>query len=742
MVATTRKAKAALTVVVPRCWSGAIASKHNDLVVLHPPADCRQAEVALALALDCAGDAVIVCTAADFPRVRATAASWLAGRGRRSQVGKASVWELSGRRLAIARSGSDAALIGGYWRLAISLSSHAVQGDPTPSAARRVYISEMPRPGHWLCDNQAFSTAVRVDWQAVAKELSGTADQLNRLTKRLSVDSRARYLELKDVEPRQTPLLTFCRKRLWIRTDKPAEYLSPEQQAHAFKQLGSGWERSGLAPVVPMIMHPIQRRVAASKRLGRSRGYRKFICVKYRRAGYTTEEQAESYLCAVEQDNSHVGMVADTDARGRALFRMTGLFLQRDPEAPAIIASSGSQIELANGSTLFVGTAGGKAIGRGFGLQRVHGLEVSYWCRGPRQQERVRDVMSGLTEAASNGELSMESTPAGREWVYETYKEAKSGRTDWWPIFLRWFDDPRNVAQATTYKAEEVAASLTAEETALVAKHGLTPGQIAFRRAKKTALRGLFLQEYPEDDETCFLTSGVCLFDVPIVMAALERCRLPLVDKHTPGGYERRWEQPQPGVQYVLGGDTSEGLPGGDRNGLCVMRKDTGRIVCVTHGYFNIRDQAANAARISKDYNDALILIERENHGHAVLEALKTLGVHRPHYRGGNLYYCTASDARSAKEAEEKSKPGWTTNQATRPVMLDEIATAVDTGVLLCDDRDFLSECLGVRRQPSGKFEAVRPEFDDAVMKTAIAWQGRKVRRPQGGGFALLEGAI
>ena len=63
----------------------------------------------------------------------------------------------------------------------------------------------------------------------------------------------------------------------------------------------------------------------------------------------------------------------------------------------------------------------------------------------------------------------------------------------------------------TTRKVEIV--NFTDEEHELMTKHGLNAGQIAFRREMRSQFRNRFLEEYAENAETCFLTSGNCMFD-------------------------------------------------------------------------------------------------------------------------------------------------------------------------------------------------------------------------------------
>ena len=265
------------------------------------------------------------------------------------------------------------------------------------------------------------------------------------------------------------------------------------------------------------------------------------------------------------------------------------------------------------------------------------------------------------------------------------------------------------------FNKEEILDTLTDKERQLIEEHHLTMPQIAFRRMKVKALKKLFPQEYPEDDVSCFITSGMPFFDPDKIIGLLDA--LPKYEtKHVKGGYEIIWEEPQEGLEYVMGGDTSEGLAHGDLNGFGILERTSGRQVAALHGRFGFDDLAEHGLRLSLKYNEALIGCERNNHGHAVLQRMIDKGA-KSHLKGGVLYYF------------HKDKPGWDTNGQTRPVMLDELAEAVEEELMGVCDRDFLDECLTFKKQSNGKYEADSTCHDDTIMKWAIAWQMRKIRR-------------
>jgi len=460
------------------------------------------------------------------------------------------------------------------------------------------------------------------------------------------------------------------------------------------------------------------------KRLSVKQGKRPwFILLKYRRGGFTTLEQALSYMTVVSQPRSYAVTLAHTQNNTQRIFRIVSGLHQEDPKAMRLVSDSKQELEFSNGSLFFIGTAGGKGAFRGDTLQRVHGSEVAKWCPGPHQAELVDELASGFFGAASNGEIVLESTPNGREWFYQTYMEAKQGLNEFTPIFLPWFSDPIN--RLYDFDADEIRDTLAADEKALTEKHGVDLGQLAWRREQKRIYKRYLIQEMPEDDTSCFLTSGVCFFDVELLLTLLEQ--MPEREahgswQHHAGGYEVRWKPPFAGRRYVVGVDTSEGLKDCDLNGIGVLDKETGEQVASLHGRFNPKLLAEHCVRICSDYNGALLGIERENHGHAVLQRVIEMKYSKPHFRGGPLYYYLKT------ENVSKSRPGWTTSSLTRPVMLNGLADAIHEGAMTINDRDFVDELLSFRLQGNGKFEADGGAHDDTVMKWAIAWQMREQR--------------
>jgi hypothetical protein len=77
--------------------------------------------------------------------------------------------------------------------------------------------------------------------------------------------------------------------------------------------------------------------------------------------------------------------------------------------------------------------------------------------------------------------------------------------------------------------------------------------------------------------------------------------------------------RPRPDRQYVIGADPAEGNPTSDDSALCILDTKTGEEVASLAGKVEPSVFASYASTLSQWYNQAPVLCERNNHGHAVI---------------------------------------------------------------------------------------------------------------------------
>lgn len=713
LMTTTTRTPPTLSVAIPSVYSDAFLNddKLVAIEVAHLP-NPRLTKTAIAYAISQAAEGTTVAVFTASPSNLIVELERMLRRRPAKRLGGYSVGNGVIHVVAYGRTAADRCSLG----ILVEAERATKDAFTALSAAgcdRRIVTGNFCERAHWFYD-LARTEGVSLHRFTAKQVCDRWPDQFEFLT------DNARTMDLQDEvqENVRTPFGTFARRRLKIVTDKPVSMLSPEQQVEA--------EGQGFPPMVSMYLSRLQRRYEAIKRLAVQRGRQpRFLLLKPRRGQFTTYEQGRSYAKAVESPRTQVVTLAHTQSATQRIFNMVHRFHQHDSEALKLIGESKSSLSFANGSQFFIGTAGSRGFSRGDTLTRFHGSEVAYWCAGPNSIADVQSLMSGITAAASYGEIVLETTANGCEWFKAEYEDAKRGLNDWNAVFFPWWDDPLNQLPASAYSAEELSDTLTEEEKSLITRFQLSFAQIAWRRQKKREFKHLFPQEYPENDVECFLASGTAFFDVGTIMRLIktvpsdyERKPIRVASAEGEGaslGYRVTWEAPIKGEKYVAGCDTSEGLMGQDPNGVGILHKRSGKQVASIHGIFKPRVLADLCVAICREYNDAYLGIERENHGHAVLQRVLQL-----EYSGKHLLHYFKDE-----------RPGWSTNAETRPVMLDELSDALIANAIIVNDCDFLSECNSFRLQDNQKYAADPGAHDDTVMKWAVAWQMRKLE-PRG----------
>ena len=270
---------------------------------------------------------------------------------------------------------------------------------------------------------------------------------------------------------------------------------------------------------------------------------------------------------------------------------------------------------------------------------------------------------------------------------------------------------------------------LTSEEVALIHHHGLSLSQIKWARQRQRQLREQFLQEYPCDDVTAFLTTGRSCFDVQALRQTLQaiagESKPRKISALTKGedalsfapAQLVAWQFPQRDRLYVIGADVGEGLPGGDASCAQVLDRETCQQVAELHGRVPPDRFGHMLDRVGRWYNMATIGVERNNHGHSTLNTLRNVS------RYPRLYYYMRYD-----RTAHTNKPvlGWPTDQATKPILVDDLAAAISGGNIVIHSPGLVDECMTFVSKPGGAQEAEEGKYDDRVMAMGIAWQVRK----------------
>jgi hypothetical protein len=230
------------------------------------------------------------------------------------------------------------------------------------------------------------------------------------------------------------------------------------------------------------------------------------LLLKPRQIGFSTEIQADMFVTAMTETVMGITLAHDAITTAR-LRRMAARFYDNLPDIlkPARGLDSATITTYPRTqSEITIATAGNANAGIGGTYNRVHGSEVSRWVN-------AEDLMTGMLQGIPHGHGSvvLESTANGAQgWFYAECMAALRGESDWTLHFYPWWWEE---GYCIALEPGETL-DFTEDEQALVRKHRLTSEQIKWRRRKQKEIPLTFIQEYPEDPVTCFLTSGRGVF--------------------------------------------------------------------------------------------------------------------------------------------------------------------------------------------------------------------------------------
>jgi hypothetical protein len=435
---------------------------------------------------------------------------------------------------------------------------------------------------------------------------------------------------------------------------------------------------------------------AAQLQFEQRRG-RQNIVLKARQMGMTTWVAGRFFLRTITHRGMLTLQVAHTQTAVEGIFRTVQRMWEGLPqelrEGPLrrSRANVGQMVFPELDSEFRVASAADPGAGRGLSVQNLHGSEVSRW------PGDAAETLAGLRAAlAPNGEFVMESTPNG---AYGAFYQAWLGGVDTAGgdglvrHFLPWWKEPAYAGVPVDREA------MRKEELALMERHGLTAEQIGFRRGLEANYGVLRAQEFAEDAETCFRATGGCCFEV----AAVERQLAQVIDPHSVerNGALHVWFPPQAGREYVLGVDAAGGAADGDFAAVQVVDRATGLQCAELQQRLRPAELAKVAVQLARRYNGALLAIERNNHGGAVIA-----------YVAAELY---------ERLYRQRGEVGWLTTQASKPEMVAQVGSMLEHAPERVQSRRLLAECRTFVSGEYGKTGAAPGAHDDLVMAMGLA---------------------
>lgn len=465
--------------------------------------------------------------------------------------------------------------------------------------------------------------------------------------------------------------------------------------------------------------------------------------------------------------------IADTNLKSAILYEMVTLYGDYDGyqwarpewEYNATRAMIGDDSEIVKRS------AEAPRQTRGDTLQAVLASEVAWWRDvGPLSAD---ETAVSLFNALADHEHTLgilDTTPHGaRGYAFEQWQSARWPEFDgpenlfgYWRrysvqnrdmdasdlirVFAAWFEFPehcRPLDQAID--RERIMDTLTDRERAGIKKYQWSMEQIAWRRwAIRNKCLGderRFDEEYPEDPDMCWLSSGSPVFDavgMSLLTHAAGVAPTPLSFTWQPGGGVNRrlestldapiweWEQPADGMRYLVICDPAEsrevvsGTRETDRHAVLVLRDayKAGpgdyrplKMVARVRPPCHLDDPmlAEMIAFLSVYYGHALTVVEN-NKGVGILRLLQDRYA-VPLYRQKRLDMATSRTVKTL---------GWRTDEKTRRLAVGMLQELVREQMIEIPDMWTVKEMSTFCYNKEGKPEAGAGAHDDDVLALAI----------------------
>ncbi|AXC13593.1 Large subunit terminase [Acidisarcina polymorpha] len=444
----------------------------------------------------------------------------------------------------------------------------------------------------------------------------------------------------------------------------------------------------------------------AQREYERRRGQNNIV-LKARQMGISTWIAGRFFLKTITQPGTLTVQVAHSQEAAESIFRCVHRFLGALPASlrngalKTARASSRQIVFPALDSEYRVETAGDRNAGRGVTIQNLHCSEVARW------PGDAAETLAGLRAALpKDGELVLESTPNGADGCfYEEWQrgmeDGRSGESAGGGLvrhFFPWWWD-------ADYVGDPVAkAQYSVEERQLAERYGLRGEQIGFRRRMEAGFRHLARQEYAEDADACFLSSGACVFDVASVDARLRELPEPVEARD--GGELLIWYPPETGRDYIVAVDPAGGGAAGDFSAAQVIETTTGLQCAELQGKLETLELALRVAALAREYGTAILVVERNNHGSGVLAYLRSV-------------------CRYPRVYKQEGQDGWLTSSLSRPEMIGTMSAALVESAGTFQSRRLMKECRTFIRFRNGKTGAESGSHDDCLMAMAIGLAAR-----------------
>ena len=427
------------------------------------------------------------------------------------------------------------------------------------------------------------------------------------------------------------------------------------------------------------------------------------IWVKPAQVGFSTERIAKRLKDTLTSPGTNTVLVAYEDfitARllAKVKFFYNHLRLLNIPGFPSMNLDSSYEKtfefkvdgNVVDTSSIYIASARSFVAGRAETIHHLLFDEHAFY--PPKAMENI--LSPALDRVPPDGTVDIYSTPNGDENdFHDMYTMAKEGKSVFKAHFYPWFMHKEYLMYANDRRVEMYIPEtskpefrLSHRELELVTNFDLTFEQIRWRRWKikqKESLRRsgemvlLFDQEFPEDDSSCFISTGDMRFDKDMMDKLASGCHphIQSIDNLL------IWYPPAEGKTYVVAIDPGQAKV--TQSAIVVVTFDQDeygnyhpKLCARDAGLYAPKITWEKAKKASQIYNKGMIAWEANSHGLAITELGKN---HRP------IYF--RKDIVSGKVSLE---PGWQTTSKTKDYMFQAVDRYLhDT---ICNDLELVRQ--------------------------------------------------
>lgn len=451
------------------------------------------------------------------------------------------------------------------------------------------------------------------------------------------------------------------------------------------------------------------------------------IILKSRQLGFSTYCMAKCLYIALTKPYSTCLMMSYSIDSATGIFEKLKQQYDFIPEVlkPKRVVNNKKELKFTNGSRIIVSTAGSKEVGRGLSLDYVHMSELAFMKNSTKQLLAIEQALK------PNAVCTIESTANGLNSFYDLCQASKNGENTYKYFFFKWYDDKvmfhadyKNKVKSWLINHEMLTYADCSEREKQLVDDGATIDQIIWRRMKiaNAGSEESFLQEFPEDDITCFVSTGASIFDNLKIIERVKWLPKPLAKTELRdltdnlqlqlGKFLSIWKTPEPNQRYFLGVDTGEGI-GKDYSVIEVVDLNGEQVAEYRNNKIEPHRFAQLVNELGTYYNNGHLVVEKASAGHTVVDKLKN------EYCYVNMHKAKMYDERG----RVRKKVGFETNSKTKPLIINQLREGFSEGQILINSKTTLEE-MKTFVSNGNSMGAVTGSHDDTVMALAMAIYG------------------